>query len=320
MANEEHIEMLKPGVDAWNKWRADNPNLVPDLSSAQLSGANLSALSLAAFSRYYIPRSYNLRDVDFEFATLHGATFRLADLSGASFDSADLSDAYFDTVDLDGANLAGANLGGTRFIETDLSKVIGLDLVNHYDRSSIDIDTLFLSKGDIPEEFLRGCGVPESLIVYARSLVVQAIEFYSCFISYSSADQEFATRLHGDLQKRGVRCWFAPRDLRIGERFRQRIEECIHLQDRLLLILSERSISSSWVEDEVEAAMERERKEERVVLFPIRIDDAVMQTNRGWAASIKRKYHIGDFSAATNAITYENAFDRLVEASERDNL
>ncbi len=45
----------------------------------------------------------------------------------------------------------------------------------------------------IPEAFLRGAGVPEDFITYMKSLAGNPIEFYSCFISYSSHDDEFAT-------------------------------------------------------------------------------------------------------------------------------
>jgi hypothetical protein len=53
-----------------------------------------------------------------------------------------------------------------------------------------------------------------------------------------------AKRLHADLQAEGVRCWFALEDMKIGDRIRQRIDEAIHLQDKLLLLLSEHSIES----------------------------------------------------------------------------
>ena len=96
----------------------------------------------------------------------------------------------------------------------------------------------------------------------------RAIEFYSCFISYSSKDQEFAERLHADLQAKGVRCWFAPHDLKIGDRFRQRIDEAIRVHDKLLLILSEHSIESDWVATEVEAAFEKERQRAPDRAFP----------------------------------------------------
>lgn len=100
------------------------------------------------------------------------------------------------------------------------------------------------------------------------SLPGKAIEFYSCFISYSSKDEEFAKRLYADLQNEGVRCWFAPEGLKIGEKFRVRIDESIRLYDKLLLVLSENSVSSQWVEKEVETAFEKEEEQKNTVLFP----------------------------------------------------
>ena len=82
---------------------------------------------------------------------------------------------------------------------------------------------------------------------------------YSCFISYSTKDQEFAERLHADLQARKVRVWFAPEDLKIGDVFRQSIDQAIRLHDKLLVVRSEHSVASDWVQTEVEAAFERER-------------------------------------------------------------
>ena len=118
--------------------------------------------------------------------------------------------------------------------------------------------------------------MPDTFITFARSLVGKAIDFYSCFISYSSQDQDFAERLHADLQARHLRVWFAPEDLKIGDRFQERIEESIRLYDKVMIVLSEASVQSRWVEREVNAAFEREERDKRLVLFPIRIDDAVI--------------------------------------------
>src|SRR5580700_10107818 len=65
-------------------------------------------------------------------------------------------------------------------------------------------------------------------------------------------------RVYGDLQNKNVRCWYSPEDLKIGDRFQERIEESIRLHDKLLIVLSEASVSSAWVEREVHAARERE--------------------------------------------------------------
>ena len=110
-----------------------------------------------------------------------------------------------------------------------------------------------------------------------------------------------------------MRCWFAPEDLKIGEHFRKRIDESIRVHDKLLIILSSNSIESDWVATEVEGAFEREHREKgRVVLFPIRLDDAIMQANQAWAADIRRRRHIGDFSDWRNHDSYKKAFSRLL--------
>jgi len=31
MADEEHVALLEQGVEVWNKWREENPGIVPDL-------------------------------------------------------------------------------------------------------------------------------------------------------------------------------------------------------------------------------------------------------------------------------------------------
>ena len=100
--------------------------------------------------------------------------------------------------------------------------------------------------------------MPEVFITYARSLAGQPIDFYSCFISYSSHDQAFAERLHADMRAKELRVWYAPEDLKIGDRFQERIEESLRVFDKVMIVLSEASVESRWVEREVNAARERE--------------------------------------------------------------
>ena len=106
--------------------------------------------------------------------------------------------------------------------------------------------------------------------------------------------------------------------MKIGDDFRSRIDASIHLHDRLLLILSAHSIKSLWVQKEVETAFEKEAKEHRLVLFPIRLDEAVMQIDVGWAADIRRQRHIGDFTQWKEHDPYQQAFDRLLRDLKAD--
>jgi len=179
MANEEHLAILKQGAVAWNQWRKRNLDIRPNLSEADLSGADLIGA--------------NLIEADLSGAHLGRAKLGEADLSGADLSGADLIGANLFRANLGEANLSGANVesasvGYTTFGNVDLSEVKGLETVRHYFRSTIGIDTIYESKGKIPEVFLRGCGVPDNFIAYIGSLVGKAFEYYSCFISYWSLE------------------------------------------------------------------------------------------------------------------------------------
>jgi hypothetical protein len=328
MANPEHLAILKQGVEVWNKWRLDNGDIAIDLHRANLSGANLSRMNLSRVDLSYSTlNDVNLINSRLCYANLSQATIYGAALCEADFSEANLNAANFWRSNLSGVNLFRANLseavlenadlknaliGFTIFGFVDLSAVKNLEMVKHHASSSIGIDTLYYSQGNIPEVFLRGCGVPDQMIEYARSLTSTPIQYYSSFISYSHKDEELAQRIHNDLQAAGVRCWFAPHDLKIGDKIRPTIDESIRFHDKLLLILSKYSVQSDWVEHEVEHALDRERIENKNILFPVRLDESVMDSTVGWAGNVRRQRHIGDFTLWKDHDSYKRAFDRLL--------
>src|SRR5207248_2315581 len=106
-------------------------------------------------------------------------------------------------------------------------------------------------------------------------------------------------------------------DLRTGDRLRMTIDESIRVHDKLLLVLSSDSIASQWVESEVETALARERREKREVLFPVRLDNAALETNWGWAALIRNTRHIGDFTRWQDQQSYGSSFQRLLRNLKR---
>lgn len=306
MANAEHLAILMQGVEEWNRWRDQNPDIRPDLSDAILRGANL--------------RESDLRGADLSGAKLSGADLSRAGLSGADLYGVNLIGADLSEADLLGADLGNASVGGTLFTNVDLSTVKGLETIYHHWPSSIGIDTLYKSQGKIPEVFLRGCGVPEELITYLPSLISgKAIQYYSCFISYSSKDEEFAKRLHADLQARGVRVWFAPEDIKGGRKLHEQIPEAIRLYDKLLLVLSENSMQSEWVKTEIRHARKDEAREKRRKLFPISLVEfnkigeweAPDDTAKDMAVEV-REYFIPDFSRWKEHDAYQEAFERLM--------
>lgn len=187
------------------------------LGNANLSGVNASR---AIFRGAELGSSNfawaNLVGADVSNANLLSAALFGVDLGAANLSASNLSDVNFQWANLNDADFSGATLRGTNFGDVDLSIAKSLEAVVYSGPSIVGIDTMYKSRGKIPEVFLRGCGVPDEFIVYTRSMVGRTIEYYSCFISYSTRDQEFADRLYADLQAKGVRCWFAPHDIKSG--------------------------------------------------------------------------------------------------------
>jgi hypothetical protein len=211
---------------------------------------------------------------------------------------------------------------GATFGNNDLSTAIGLDSISHRGPSTIGVDTLFLSHGQIPASFLRGIGVPEEFITHVSALVasVKPIEFQSCFISYSHRDEEFVKRLHSAMRAENLRVWFAPEEMKGGKKLHDQIFQAIQIHDRLLLVLSTESMKSEWVMTEVKRAKKVEREENRRKLYPIRLVD--VETIQTWEcfdadsskdlAAEVREYYIPDFSNWKDHGSFELEFSKLL--------
>ena len=326
MANPEHLRILKQGVEVWNQWRKDHPAIKPDLSEAVLSRADLSRANLSRA---------NLTEADLSGAILIGAVLTEAVLSRAVLRRANLRRANLRRAVLSRANLTEADLSGAVLIFTvlgyvDLSLAKGLKEVKHLGPSTIGVDTLYKSQGKIPRQFLEGCGVPDSLIDYLPSLIgaQEPIQFYSCFISYSHQNEDFAKRLYSRMRDEQLRVWFALEDIQAGKKLRRQIDEAIPVYDKLLVVLSESSLKSDWVHRELRRARDAERKEGSQKLFPIRLVD--WDTLEAWECPDPRsgkdisdeilEYFIPDFSNWKDHDAFEEAFMRLLEDLKKEEI
>jgi hypothetical protein len=327
MANPNHLEVLRRGVEAWNEWRKTVAGIRPDLTDVDLTGEVLirANLELTLLSRTKLIGA-NLNGAD-----ARGAEFVEADLSGAHLNGADLRGANFECANLTEVNFGGANLSFTKlngadfnraylfetiFGNTDLSGVKNLDACSPLSPCILDYRTLAKS-GDLPLSFLRGCGLPDTFIEYLPSLFNEPLLFYTCFISYTEADDQFSERLYNDLQDKGVRCWRWKEDAKIGRTLMRSIDSAIRIYDKLIVICSKDSLESPAVIREIERALQKEddlqrRGKEPEVLFPIRLDDYVF---RGWEHFRKSdvlQKNVGDFHNWVNPRSYKAAFERLL--------
>jgi hypothetical protein len=338
MANKNHLEVLLPGVKLWNEWRVNNPETIPDLRFVDIPKMDLNGA--------------NLKRVNFNGSNLNGVSFIGTDLSQASLCGTNLIDANFSGAYLNRTNFSDSNLGNTNctmavftgtnmhrvtlenadlsnaymteviFADNDLSTIKGLLSIRHRGPSTVSISTLYKSSGNIPADFLRGCGLPDDFIRFIPALIgdQQANQFYSCFISYSHKDVNFADCLYSRLRKEHILVWFAPEDIRGGEKIHKQIDRAIQIHDKLLIVLSENSLKSEWVMTELRNARRAEIRENRRKIFPIRLVDfealqswECFDSDSGKDLAVEvREYYVPDFSNWQNKDFFEREFDHLL--------
>jgi hypothetical protein len=316
------------------------------LRQADLRGANLIRANL----RTFLSRA-NLSGAKLVRADLYGAFLIRANLSRADLMSANLNEADLDFADLSRARLERANLrqakltatdftkaqvGGTIFENLDLSKARGLEEVIHLGPSNISREVFAYSKGKIPEVFLQGCGLSdwETLSVKLHNPHLpydqineilynmydlragQAFQISPLFISYSHADREFVDRVGDRLSQKGVRYWRDIHDMK-ASRMEKQIDRAIRQNPTVLLVLSENSLSSDWVEHEVHTARKLEKELGRDTLCPVALDDSwkVSKWEKRLIEQIM-KYNILDFSAWNDDSKFEGMFRKLIDGLE----
>lgn len=347
MKRPTDVERLEQGVEAWNTWREAHPEVTPSLRRARLAHADLRGANLrnadldAADLSESDLREAQLAQARFGDANLKGAILTGADLSATLFLETNLGEARLDRTALRGtdftrANLKLANLEGARvfqavFADTDLSGAMGLETCVHEAGSIVDHRTLSLS-GGLPASFLRGCGLSDWLIEayelvqpglsnqeiidityrISSKRVGQAVQINSLFISYSHSDAGFVDAIEGPLTERGIRFWRDIHDATSG-RLERMVDWAIRLNPTVLLVLSEHSVASDWVEHEARLAREIAKELDRDVLCPIALDDSWKSCR--WPKRLREQieeYYILDFSSWRNETEFARSFERLL--------
>jgi TIR domain/Pentapeptide repeats (8 copies) len=303
-----------------------------DLREADLSGAKLwrADLKAANLSETNLTGA-DLREVDCNGVEFDTTNFFQADLSGAN-----LSWANFRYGQFHGANFAGATLGFSVFSSLDLREAMALDKIVYLSPSEVSISTLAKSQGKIPEVFLRGCGLSdweieqaklhnpdlsneEFIDIQNRVFVLRnryAIQISPLFISYSHADGDFVNKLDKQLNAKGIRFWRDIHDLKAG-RIERQIDQAISQDRTVLLVLSERSLKSDWVEHEVRKAREIATNTGRDTLCPVALDDSWKDSR--WPQRVMEQimeYNILDFSAWQDDSKFDDMFRRLIDGLE----
>lgn len=168
MANQQFLNILNQGVEAWNQWRKDDPGIEPDLHNANLEGRDLAGADLSGSDL----SGANFRDKDFRNPTpgrFRGTSFRGSVLSGAQFYRTDLQEADLRGTILQGADLTGARLTGQKLGRVDFSsaKLMYADL-SYADLTGSDLTGADLSGATAIDARLNGSYLARSTLLDAN--------------------------------------------------------------------------------------------------------------------------------------------------------
>jgi hypothetical protein len=125
------------------------------------------------------------------------------------------------------------------------------------------------------------------------------------FVSHVREDRQAALEVVDELERRGVACWIAPRDVHPGKSFDDEIAEAIETSRAMLLIFSDRCNDHEYIRREVTVA-----GESRKVIIPFRIENA--HPARGLRVRLSDLHWIDGF------VSRERAIDQVVRAIDPD--
>lgn len=91
---------------------------------------------------------------------------------------------------------------------------------------------------------------------------------HDVFISYSSLNSKAAQAICHELENHSIRCWMAPRDIPAGAKYASVIMQAIRSAKAVVLVFSESSVRSPWVESEINIAFSSEKP-----IFSYKIDN-----------------------------------------------
>jgi len=282
------------------------------LVNANLSRANLSGA--------------NFTDADLTGASFAGASLARANMTNAKCTDSDFFQAQFWSVNLTGTDLTGSLFGYSVFQDCDMSGAKGLDQVRHDCPSTIGLDTLFRSHGQIPESFLMGAGLPSTATDFLAAAKTDATSLREVFIACTDQDEEFAKTLRDDLRALGVRCWVFSQLVRgnaLVDRHsasdQEEVERWLRNYDKMVILESAASLDVETILNDITAAKQMQLSTETWSLFLGAVDDSLTDPKVRTARNLAAEHVVFDLTGQQNdRETYQNEVARLAAALKQD--
>ena len=296
-----------------------------DLDRAVLSEANLTGAILvnANLSRVNLSGA-DLTDADLTGASLSGASVVRANMTNAKCTDSDFYQTQFWSVNLTGTDMTGSLFGYSIFQDCDMSGIIGLDQVRHDCPSTVGLDSVFQSHGQIPEAFLLGAGLPEAALSFLDPAKSDSTSLREVYIACIDEDEAIATKLRDDLRAQGVRCWVFSQLVRgsaLVDRHsasdQEEIERWVRDYDKMIILGNAASLEAETLLNDITAAKQMQISTEEWAMFLGATDDTLVEPKGRAARNLAAEHVVFDLRAG-DAATYKQEVERMAEALKQD--
>jgi hypothetical protein len=95
---------------------------------------------------------------------------------------------------------------------------------------------------------------------------------FSVFVSYATADRHTAERITVGLQAMGYNSWYSGWELKGGDSIVAKIQTALSACDVLIVVLSTKSVASSWVNRELSSVLMSQLSGNQVLVVPVLIE------------------------------------------------
>ncbi|MEA2095961.1 MAG: toll/interleukin-1 receptor domain-containing protein [Candidatus Cloacimonadota bacterium] len=130
------------------------------------------------------------------------------------------------------------------------------------------------------------------------------------FLSHSSIDKPAVRRISHSLESHGISVWLDEAEINVGDSLFQKIADAIESIDFVIAVISSSSVTSKWVQKELQLAMTKEILDQQVTVLPLVID------------SCKIPFFISDkcYADFRDPETYDDSVEKLVRAILSDSV
>jgi hypothetical protein len=159
-------------------------------------------------------------------------------------------------------------------LQTAMRKAATVGGEQDYDKGAVSPLINWSNSFQVLDLGVRVDALVDDAVAAKQTRHVQHAQRRVAFISHSSKDKRFVRQLAADLVANDVQVWLDEQRIRVGDSIPEKIAQGLAESDFFLIVVSQNSISSAWVQKELNSALVKEIERRQVTVLPVKIDSS----------------------------------------------